>query len=116
MQQLSRMEIPVAISYIMWGIRITSVSAVGTMAIAAFVGANRLGRFIMLGKNSRNDSIILMGTVAVFVMALVLDFLLSQVEHGVISRGIHLQIISEISALQYAVGTKQSLPYCCVFC
>ena len=47
MQQLGRVELPMATPYIMSGIRIAAVGAVGTMTIAAFAGANGLGWFIM---------------------------------------------------------------------
>ena len=40
MQQLGRVELPMATPYIMSGIRIAAVGAVGTMTIAAFAGAN----------------------------------------------------------------------------
>lgn len=43
MQQLGRVELPMATPYIMSGIRIAAVGAVGTMTIAAFAGANGLG-------------------------------------------------------------------------
>ena len=53
-QQLTRVELPMAVPYVMSGIRIAAVSAVSTMTIAAFAGANGLGWFIVLGMNSRN--------------------------------------------------------------
>ena len=42
-QQLTRVELPMAVPYVMSGIRIAAVSAVSTMTIAAFAGANGLG-------------------------------------------------------------------------
>ena len=50
-----------AVPYVMSGIRIAAVSAVSTMTIAAFAGANGLGWFIVLGMNSRNYPLTLMG-------------------------------------------------------
>ena len=64
MQQLGRVELPMATPYIMSGIRIAAVGAVGTMTIAAFAGANGLGWFIMLGMNSLNYPMTVMGAVA----------------------------------------------------
>ena len=61
MQQLGRVELPMATPYIMSGIRIAAVGAVGTMTIAAFAGANGLGWFIMLGMNSLNYPMTVMG-------------------------------------------------------
>ena len=88
MQQLTRVELPMALPYIMSGIRIAAVSAVGTMTIAAFAGAKGLGWFIILGMNSSNPPMILMGAVASSVMALGLDFLLGRVERAVTSEGL----------------------------
>ena len=81
-QQLTRVELPMS------GIRISAVSAVSTMTIAAFAGANGLGWFIVLGMNSRNYPLTLMGAVAASVMALALDFLLGRVEKAVTSEGL----------------------------
>ena len=88
MQQLRRVELPMAVPYVMSGIRIAAVSAVSTMTIAAFAGANGLGWFIVLGMNSRNYPLTLMGAVAASVMALALDFLLGRVEKAVTSEGL----------------------------
>lgn len=87
-QQLFRVELPMAFPYMMSGIRIAAVSAVGTMTIAAFAGANGLGWFIVLGMNSRNYPMIMMGAVASSVMALGLDFLLGLIERAVTSEGL----------------------------
>ena len=88
MQQLRRVELPMAVPYVMSGIRIAAVSAVSTMTIAAFAGANGLGWFIVLGMNSRNYPLTLMGAEAASVMALALDFLLGRVEKAVTSEGL----------------------------
>ena len=42
-QRLFKIELPLTASYIMAGIRISAVAAVGTMTIAAFAGAGGLG-------------------------------------------------------------------------
>ena len=57
-------------------------------SIPAFAGANGLGWFIVLGMNSRNYPLTLMGAVAASVMALALDFLLGRVEKAVTSEGL----------------------------
>ena len=58
---LFEIEIPIAAPFIMSGIRIAAVAAVGTMTIAAFAGAKGLGWFINLGLNSLNYQLILLG-------------------------------------------------------
>lgn len=88
MQQLRRVKLPMAMPYIMSGIRIAAVGAVSTMTIAAFAGAKGLGWFIMLGMNSQNYPMTVMGAVAAAVMALVLDYLLGRVERAFTSEGL----------------------------
>ena len=88
MERLLHVELPMALPYIMSGIRIAAVSAVSTMTIAAFAGASGLGTFIQLGMNSRNYPMTLMGAVASSVMALGLDFLLGRIERAFTSEGL----------------------------
>ena len=88
MQQLRRVKLPMAMPYIMSGIRIAAVGAVSTMTIAAFAGAKGLGWFIMLGMNSQNYPMTVMGAVAAAVMALALDYLLGRVERAFTSEGL----------------------------
>ena len=94
MQQLRRVELPMAMPYIMSGIRIAAVSSVGTMTIAAFAGANGLGSFIQLGMN-----------VAAALMALTLDFLLGRVERAFTSEGLLPQ--DQIKNLSLSVRSRR---------
>ena len=105
MQQLGRVELPMATPYIMSGIRIAAVGAVGTMTIAAFAGANGLGWCIMLGMNSLNYPMTVMGAVASAVMALTLDYLLGRVERALTSEGLLPQ--DQIKNLSKAVRTRR---------
>ena len=88
MQQLRRVELPMAMPYIMSGIRIAAVSSVGTMTIAAFAGAKGLGWFINLGLNSLNVEMILLGAVPVSLLALLFDFIFAKLEQAVTSEGL----------------------------
>ena len=84
---------------------IAAVGAVGTMTIAAFAGANGLGWFIMLGMNSLNYPMTVMGAVASAVMALTLDYLLGRVERALTSEGLLPQ--DQIKNLSKAVRTRR---------
>ena len=88
MQQLRRVELPMAMPYIMSGIRIAAVSSVGTMTIAAFAGAKGLGWFINLGLTQMNTEMILFGTIPVSLLALLIDFIFSLLERAVTSEGL----------------------------
>ena len=87
-KRLFKVELPVAAPFIMSGIRISAVAAVGTMTIAAFAGAGGLGWFINLGLNSRNTMLVLLGAIPASLLALLLDFLLGKLEHAVTSEGL----------------------------
>ena len=102
MQQLRRVELPMAMPYIMSGIRIAAVSSVGTMTIAAFAGANGLGSFIQLGMNSLNYPMTIMGAVAAALMALTLDF---RVERAFTSEGLLPQ--DQIKNLSLSVRSRR---------
>lgn len=87
-KRLFSIELPIAIPFIMSGVRISAVAAVGTMTIAAFAGAGGLGWFINLGLNSRNTALVLLGAIPASMLALALDFLLGKLEHALTSEGL----------------------------
>lgn len=80
MQSLFQIRIPIAMPYIMAGIRISAVTAVGTVTIAAFAGAGGLGWFINLGLNANDPDLVLLGAIPACLLALVVDFILGKAE------------------------------------
>lgn len=60
-QQLLRIQLPLALPFIMAGIRISAVTAVGTVTIAAFAGAGGLGWMINMGLNANDANLVLLG-------------------------------------------------------
>lgn len=87
-QSLMKVELPIAVPFIMAGIRIAAVSSVGTVTIAAFAGAKGLGWFINLGLNSLNIEMILLGAIPVSILALVIDFIFHKFEQAITSEGL----------------------------
>lgn len=85
---LFQVELPIAAPFIMAGIRIASVAAVGTMTIAAFAGAKGLGWYINLGMNSMNYQLILLGALPVSLLALMVDFVFGRLERAISSEGL----------------------------
>lgn len=79
-QLLTMVELPLAFPIIMAGVRISSVTAVGLMTIAAYVGAGGLGDLIFAGIQSLNSSMILSGAIPACIMALLLDFIIGKIE------------------------------------
>ncbi|CAM4274659.1 ABC transporter permease [Listeria booriae] len=80
-QVLRMIEIPLALSVIMAGIRNALVIAIGVAAIGTFVGAGGLGDIIVRGTNATNGTaIILAGAIPTALMAVMADLLLGWVE------------------------------------
>ena len=80
MQVLMKIQIPLALPVIMAGVRIASVTAVGLMTIAAFIGAGGLGYLVFSGIRTVNTNQILAGAIPACILALAVDFMLSMVE------------------------------------
>lgn len=80
-QVLHLIEMPLALSVIMAGIRNALVIAIGVAAIGTFVGAGGLGDIIVRGTNATNGTaIILAGAIPTAFMAILADLLLGWVE------------------------------------
>ena len=78
-QQLLRIQLPLALPFIMAGIRISAVTAVGTVTIAAFAGAGGLGWMINMGLNANDANLVLLGAIPACLLALAVDFVLGKV-------------------------------------
>ncbi|MEK3734491.1 MULTISPECIES: ABC transporter permease [Paenibacillus] len=87
-QVLFRVQLPLAMSVILAGIRTATVINVGTATLAAFIGAGGLGNFIFLGITRNIDALILLGALPAAVLALLLDYLLGLLERWTTPRGL----------------------------
>lgn len=80
-QILTMVELPLALSVIMAGLRTALVIAIGITAIGTFVGAGGLGDIIVRGTNATNGTaIILAGAIPTALMAVLADVLLGWLE------------------------------------
>lgn len=86
-QVLFKIQIPLALPVIMGGIRIASVTAVGLMTIAAYIGAGGLGYLVFSGIQSVNTNQILAGAIPACILALFVDFILALIEKLVTPKG-----------------------------
>jgi len=73
-QLLFQVELPLARSAIIAGIRVATVAGVGTATIAAAIGAGGLGEYIFRGVAMVNSTVILAGAVPAALLALAADF------------------------------------------
>lgn len=85
---LRMVELPLASSTIMAGIRIATVVGVGVATIAAVIGAGGLGVYIFRGVAMVDNTLILAGALPAAAMALVADFGLGLLERGLRPRSL----------------------------
>jgi osmoprotectant transport system permease protein len=76
MQRLWQVELPLAFPSIIAGIRVSAVVGVGTVTIAAAIGAGGLGEYIYRGLSMVDATVILAGAIPVAALALSIDGLL----------------------------------------
>ncbi|MGI9065249.1 MAG: glycine betaine ABC transporter substrate-binding protein [Pyrinomonadaceae bacterium] len=79
-QVLWQVELPLAMSVIITGVRVALVIAIGVTTIAAAVGAGGLGVFIFRGIRQFDNNLLLAGAVPAALLALTADFGLGLLE------------------------------------
>jgi len=84
-QLLVQVRFPLALTYIMSGLRIAAVIAIGVVTIAPLVGGGGLGREIYAGLNSNNSLRIFAGAIPAAVLAIIADLVL-----GILQRKLDL--------------------------
>src|SRR5688572_677608 len=76
MQRLVQVELPLALPAIIAGVRVAAVVGVGTVTIAAAIGAGGLGEYIYRGLSMVDATVILAGAIPVAALAMIVDGLL----------------------------------------
>ena len=82
-QLLLQVELPLALSVIIAGVRVATVICVGTATIAAAIDAGGLGRYIFRGLRSNDNLLILAGAVPAALIAIVADLFLGYLETSI---------------------------------
>lgn len=80
-QVLTQVELPLALSLVMAGIRTAAVAVVATVTLSAWVGYGSLGTYIFVGFAQRNQVLVFAGGLAVATLAV-----LTEVGLGVVER------------------------------
>lgn len=88
LQRLRHVEIPLSIPMIMAGVRTAVVMNIGVAAIAAYIGAGGLGRFISRGISQSDPRQLVTGALAVSLLAIGVDLLLSILQRKLTSKGL----------------------------
>lgn len=87
-QVMFKVEVPLAISVIMGGIRIAAVTSIGITTIATLIAAGGLGDFIYRGLSMYDQPMILTGAIFSAILALLVDYMLGLLERALTSKGI----------------------------
>lgn len=79
-QILWQVELPLATSVILAGVRVATVISVGVATIAAAIGAGGLGTYIFRGLRQNENALVLAGAVPAALMALIADWAIGLLE------------------------------------
>ncbi len=79
-QILWRVRFPLALAFILAGIRTATIITIGVATIAAAIGAGGLGTFIFRGVAMVSDAVILAGAIPAALLAILTDILLGWLE------------------------------------
>ena len=85
-QRLVKVELPMAASVVLAGLRTATVTCVGVATIAAAIGAGGLGELIFRGVASVDNGLVLAGAVPAALLALCADGLLGMLQRRVAVR------------------------------
>jgi osmoprotectant transport system permease protein len=80
LQRLTKLELPMAASVILAGLRTATVTCVGVATIAAAIGAGGLGELIFRGVASVDNALVLAGAIPAALLALTADAALGYLE------------------------------------
>ncbi len=91
-QLFFRVRLPMALPYLLAGLRTASVQAVGNAAVAALIGAGGLGIMIFQGLGQAAPDLILLGVIPLIIMALTVDRLWDYIIRKTVSPGLSVRI------------------------
>lgn len=88
LQQLLKVELPLAIPSIMAGLRMSAVYTVSWAVLASIIGLGGLGEFIYQGTSSNNTTLILLGAIPAALLAVVIGSLIDYLQKKITPRGL----------------------------
>lgn len=96
-QILWLVQLPMARSVIMAGVRMAAVQTISVATIATFIGAGGLGDLIMRGISMLDTAIILTGAIPTALLAIILDRLLLYIDEKLTPKGLRKKKKKHIS-------------------
>ena len=89
LQILLKVELPNALFVILAGIRTALAINVGTVPLAFLIGGGGLGELIFTGIDLMDTGLLLAGAIPTAILAILVDFIVGQVQFWLIPRGIN---------------------------
>lgn len=80
MQQIFRVQIPLALPVIISGVRLSATYVLAWATIASYIGAGGMGDFIFAGLNNYNVTLILIGTLSITLLTVIVDYIFERLE------------------------------------
>lgn len=90
-QILTQVQLPLAMPVMFAGFRVTMIMTTGMSTIAVFIGENNLGRFIFTGLQRSYTEMLIVGSVALCVISLVMDYALAYLEKKMVPKGMRVK-------------------------
>lgn len=91
LQILRMVQLPLALSVMVTGIRLAAVMALGSASIMSLAGAGGLGQIIFTGISRVDDRMVLAGALPAALLAVLVDWALGWVEQRLTPRGIRVE-------------------------
>lgn len=82
-QLLTKIQFPLSLPFMIAGLRLAAVIAIGVATLAPYIGGEGLGREIISGINYRNPVQIYSGAIIAAILAIIADFLLGRTQKGI---------------------------------
>ena len=89
MQILLKVELPLAMSSIFSGLRMSTIYTVSWTVLAAMIGLGGLGEFVYRGIETNNQTLIIGGALPSAIIAMTLGYLIDLIQKKVTPRGLH---------------------------
>lgn len=80
-QLLVKVQLPLSLPFLLAGVRIAAVIAVGVATLAPFIGGEGLGKDIVAGINTRQDAKIYGGAIVAALLAILIDVTLGRAQN-----------------------------------
>lgn len=87
LQRLVQIEFPLALPYIMSGIRLTTVYIISWAVLAGLIGAGGLGELILAALSLNDKPLVIAASVMAMILAIVAEYLLGMIEKSMTSKG-----------------------------